>query len=135
MDLRRSPQGVPLPAGPACLKPWSCLAGVESRKPHLAGPTGGLRHADIAERRYVAGAAGAKRVVVCDEGAFGVDAVCGGGAAVVVGENGCTEIGAQHKAMFGAEVVEEGFPGCGGGREGDVVVGGRRGDGVEGRRE
>lgn len=101
----------------------------------MAGPARGLRHADVAERRYVAGAAGAKRVVVCDEGAFGVDAVCGGGIAVVVGENGCAGIGAQNEAMFGAEVVEEGFPGCGGGREGGVVVRGRRGDGVEGRRE
>lgn len=116
---RRSPQGILLPIGPARLKPWSCLAGVEGRKPHLTGPTRGLRHADIAERRYVAGA-------------FGVR---GGGTAIVVGENGCTEIGAQNKAMFGAEMIEDGFPGCGGGREGGVVVGGRCGDGVEGRRE
>lgn len=83
----------------------------------MAGLARGLRHTNVAERRHVSDVASAQHLIVCDKGAFGVDAMCGGGA-VVVGEEGaeegCGEVGVQGMVILSADLVQEGLPGCDG---------------------
>lgn len=78
------------------MEPRSCHTGIEGGEPHVAGLARGLRHTNVAERRHVSDVASAQHLIVCNKGAFGVDAMCGGGA-VVVGEEGaeegCGEVG------------------------------------------